>query len=219
VSWIDVSVALSPDLVTWPGDPKVQVSRPISIDRGHDCNVSRLDFGAHTGTHMDAPEHFIAGGATIDQMPIEATVGLARVIEIHDPKSVGASELAQYDLKAGERVLFKTKNSHRDWASAPFDEQFVHIAADGAQALVDAGVQTVGIDYLSVGAYEGDGVQTHQILLAAGLWLIEGLDLSKVQPGLCELVCLPLKVLGGEGAPARAILRPAVAEATSAAAS
>ena len=203
-----MTVALHSGLVTWPGDPRVDISRPVDMADGHDCNVSRLELGAHTGTHMDAPEHFIAGARTIDTMPIEATVGPARVIEIEDPRSIGAAELAKADLQRGERVLFKTSSSRRAWWDEPFDEDFVHIDASGAQALVDAGVRTVGIDYLSVGAYEGDGVQTHRILLGAGVWVIEGLDLSKVEAGPYELVCLPLKVLGGEGAPARAILRP-----------
>lgn len=208
MSWIDVTVGLSPDLVTWPGDPAVRIERALDMADGHECNITNLQLGAHTGTHMDAPLHFIADGASIETMPLDATVGPARVIEIEDPRSVGAEELRQHDLQRGERVIFKTASSTRDWARAPFDEDFVHIAADGAQALVDAGVRTVGIDYLSVGAYEGDGVQTHRILLGAGVWVIEGLDLSKVEPGHYELVCLPLKVLGAEGAPARAILSP-----------
>lgn len=204
-----MTVALHPGLVTWPGDPEVELSRPVDMAKGDECNVSRLAMGLHSGTHMDAPEHFIAGGATIDTMPLEATVGPARVVEIRDPVAIGPEELARAGLQRGERVLFKTKSSSRDWARAPFDEGFVHISAAGAQALVDAGVRTVGIDYLSVGAFEGDGVRTHQILLGAGVWVIEGLDLSKVEPGAYELICLPLKVLGAEGAPARAIVRPA----------
>ncbi len=176
--------------------------------KGDECNVSRIALGVHTGTHMDAPEHFIAGGATMDTMPLKATVGVARVIEIHHPQAIARAELQTHDLQSGERVLFKTQNSSRDWANSPFDEQFVHICADGARYLVEAGVRTVGIDYLSVGAYEGDGVETHHVLLGAGVWVVEGLDLSQVSAGLVEFVCLPMKIIGAEGAPCRAIVRP-----------
>ena len=208
MAWIDVSVGLHEGLVAWPGDPQFRISRPMDIADGHDCNVSRIDLGVHTGTHMDAPEHFISGAATIDMMPLKATMGVARIIEIQDPRAITAGELAAHDLRRGERILFKTQNSCRDWANAPFDPCFVHIDADGARYLVDAGVRTIGIDYLSVGAYGGDGVETHRILLGAGVWLIEGLDLSSVDAGLVELVCLPLKLIGSEGAPCRAIVRP-----------
>ena len=213
LSWIDVTVGLHEGMVTWPGDPAFKVERSMTMAAGDACNVSKIELGVHTGTHMDAPEHFIADAATMDAMPLNATVGLARVIEIRNPWFIEPDELREHDLQPGERILFKTRNSTRDWVNTPFDKQFVHITAAGAQCLVDAGIRTVGIDYLSVGAYEGDGVETHHVLLGAGIWVVEGLDLSQVEPGPVELVCLPMKILGAEGAPCRAILRPVNPEA------
>ncbi|MEL7369816.1 MAG: cyclase family protein [Myxococcota bacterium] len=208
MAWIDVTVGLHAGIVAWPGDPAFRMDRPCRMADGAECNVSRIELGVHTGTHMDAPDHFIDGAATIDHMPLKATMGVARVIEIEDPASIKPDALAPHSVQSGERILFKTLNSRRDWAHEPFDKEFVHINAAAAQHLVDAGVRTVGIDYLSVGAYEGDGVQTHKILLGAGVWVIEGLDLAKVEPGLVELICLPMKLLGAEGAPCRALVRP-----------
>jgi Predicted metal-dependent hydrolase len=156
---------------------------------------------------MDAPLHFIHEGSSIEQMPIDATIGVARVIEIADTSAITAEELKQHDLQPGERILCKTVNSARCWQDTSFHKQFVHISAGAAQFLVDRKVRTVGVDYLSVGAYEGDGVETHQLLLGAGIWLVEGLNLSEVQPGTYDLVCLPLKIAGADGAPARAVLR------------
>ena len=208
VSWIDVTVGLHDKMVSWPGDPTFKASRPMDMANGDIANVTQIELGVHTGTHMDAPEHFIAGAPTMDAMPLKATVGVARVVEIQHPRFITAEELAPHDLQPGERILFKTRNSDRDWSNEPFDPHFVHINADGARFMVERGVRTVGIDYLSVGAYEGDGVETHHVLLGAGIWIIEGLDLSKVGAGHVELVCLPMKILGAEGAPARVIVRP-----------
>ena len=208
VAWIDVTVGLHEGLVSWPDDPKFEIERPFDMAKGDSCNVSRIALGVHAGTHMDAPEHFIAGAPTMDDMPLKATVGVARVIEIRDPRVIRPEELAPYELREGERILFKTRNSARDWANAPFDRSFVHVGAAAAQYLADARVRTVGIDYLSVGAFQNDGEQTHRILLGAGIWLVEGLDLSKVEPGIVEMIGLPMKIQGAEGAPARVILRP-----------
>lgn len=206
--WIDISVPLYPGMVHWPDNPPMEADFVMSMARGDVCNVSRLSMGAHTGTHMDAPLHFIEGGKSIDQMPLSATIGQARVIEINDAESIKAVELQKHTLKAGERVLFKTKNSTRCWQTATFVEDFVYIARDAAHYLAEQGVQTVGVDYLSVGGYRVDGPQTHHALLGAGIWIIEGLNLSQVQPGLYDLICLPLKLQGREGGPARAILYP-----------
>jgi arylformamidase len=140
-------------------------------------------------------------------MPLTATIGRARVIEIYDPESVKPDELDPHGIRRGERVLFKTQNSARGWPSADFIEDFVYISQEGARYLAACEIQTVGIDYLSVGGFHRDGVETHEALLEAGIWIIEGLDLSKVEPGEYELVCLPIKVERSDGAPARAILR------------
>lgn len=208
-AWIDISVPLRSGMVHWPDNPPVQIERMLSIDRGDSANVSRLSMGAHTGTHMDAPIHFVPGGAGIDHLPLAATIGPARVIEIRDPVAIHPEELTPYALQAGERVLFKTRNSSRDWAHQAFIENFVYISAEAARYLAGQRVQTVGVDYLSVGGYAKDGPETHRALLEGGIWIIEGLDLSAVAAGAYELICLPLKIEGCDGAPARALLRRA----------
>ncbi|HZY57229.1 MAG TPA: cyclase family protein, partial [Rubrobacteraceae bacterium] len=143
----------------------------------------------------------------LDEMPLEATIGRARVIEVHDPESVKPDELRPHGIRSGERILFKTRNSARRWHEEAFIENFVYVSQEAARYLAALEVLTVGIDYLSVGGFVRDGVETHQALLEAGIWIIEGLDLSQVEPGEYELICLPLKVERGDGAPARAILR------------
>jgi arylformamidase len=135
-------------------------------------------------------------------------MGHTRVIEISDPVAVKVSELEDQDIDAGDRILFKTRTSNRRWVDRPFDEDFFYVSAGAATHLVERGVRLVGIDYLSVGGFKSDGVETHTQLLEAGIWIIEGLDLSGVSEGEYELICLPLKVLRSDGAPARAILRP-----------
>ena len=205
--WIDISVPITPRLTVWEGDGAPVVEQTMFLERGDPYNLTRLAFSAHTGTHMDAPRHFLRAGATMESLPLDAVLGPAHVIEIRDPVAVHAAEIPAY-LEPGARVLFKTTNSSRSWATAPFFKDFVFIARDAAQSLVDLRVQTVGIDYLSVGGYSQDLVETHEILLGVGIWIIEGLDLSAVDPGLYELACLPLKIPGADGAPARAVVRP-----------
>ncbi len=181
----------------------------LDMERGDAANVSLISLGAHTGTHMDAPVHFVRGGEGMDRMPLDATVGRARVVGIQDPTSIKPDELRPLGLAPGERVLFKTLNSSRAWQTDEFIEDFVYVSQEAARYLVDCGVRTVGVDYLSVGGFHKDGVETHEALLGAGIWVIEGLDLSEVEPGEYELICLPLKVQDSDGAPARAILREA----------
>lgn len=194
-------------MVHWPGDPPVHIQQVSAIKKGAKANVSHLSMGSHTGTHMDAPYHFLAHGQGIDQMPFDATIGKARVIQIHDPVSIKPEELKVHKIRPGERILFKTRNSHRCWKTNAFIKDFVYIPAEAAQFLAERRIKSVGVDYLSVGGYQKDGRLTHQTLLKAGIWLIEGLNLSKIKPGHYELICLPLKLWQGDGAPARAILR------------
>jgi arylformamidase len=207
-NWIDISVPLRTGMVHWPGDPGVDIRRVQDMDRGDGNNVSHLSMGAHTGTHMDAPLHFLPNGPAIDQIPLDATVGRARVIGIEHPETITADELRRYDIAEGERILFRTRNSERCWGSETFIQDFVSITEEAARYLADRPVRAVGIDYLSVGGFDADGPKIHRILLEAGIWIIEGLDLSAAPPGNYELVCLPLKITGADGAPARAILRP-----------
>jgi len=205
--WIDVSVPLRTGMVHWPDNPPVSIERMLDIERGDVATVSKLSMGAHTGTHMDGPLHFFRAGKGIDTMPLSATIGRARVIEIGDPQSIKPEELRPYQIQRDERILFKTRNSARCWQTNDFVEDFVYISQEAARYLAAQQVQTVGIDYLSVGGFFKDGVETHHALLEAGIWIIEGLNLSNVSPGIVELICLPLKIEGGDGAPARAILR------------
>ncbi len=205
--WMDISVPLKSGMVHWPDNPPVDIERVMDMNRGDVCNVSKMSLGVHTGTHMDAPIHFLANGIGIDQMPLTAALGRARVIEIADPVSIKPGELVAHKIQRGERILFKTLNSPRCWQTDDFVEDFVYVSHEAAQYLATIGAQTVGVDYLSVGGAQIDGPQTHQALLEAGIWIIEGLNLAQAQPGIYDLICLPLRIVGGDGAPARAMLR------------
>jgi arylformamidase len=203
----DVSVSISESLPVWPGDPPVHISHSSHLDRGDEATVSRLDFGAHTGTHVDAPAHFVAGGMGVDRLDLNLLVGPAWVVHALEADTLSADLLESLDIPPGtERVLFRTRNSAL-WArpSGAFDEDFVAITEDGARWLVARGLRLVGVDYLSVAPF-CDPVPTHQILLRAGVIVVEGLDLGQVAPGRYQFVCLPLKLAGADGAPARAIL-------------
>ena len=207
-NWIDVSVPVKSGMAHWPGDIDVSVDRVSSMAAGAVCNLSRLHMSAHTGTHMDSPLHFVDGAISIDQMPFDATVGEARVIAIDVSDSIRRADLEPFQIEEGERILIKTRNSARVWDTNEFVEDFVYISEEAAKYLVERKVRTVGIDYLSVAGYFKDSVETHVALLGAGIWIIEGLDLRRIPPGRYQLVCLPLKLFGADGAPARAILKP-----------
>jgi len=204
--WIDVSVTVRSGMPYWPDNPPVVVERVMDLSRGDGCNLSHLAMGVHSGTHMDAPVHFLPGAPGLDEMPLTATMGEARVIEIEHQREITTEELRKHELRPGERVLFRTSNSQRAWKASGFVEDFVYICEEAASYLAEAGVRTVGVDYLSVGGYP-DGAAVHRILLDAGIWIIEGLDLSPVTAGRYEMICLPVKLHGSDGAPARAILR------------
>ena len=205
----DVSVMLHAGMVHWPGDPVVAITRTSDIARGDSATVSKLSMGSHTGTHMDAPLHFFRGGKGLEKMPLQATVGPARVIAIRDPKWITPDELRPHRIHRGERILLKTSNSTRCWKTDHFVKDFVHFSTEAARFLAARRVRTVGMDYLSVGGYrERNGVAVHRTLLGAGIWIMEGLNLSRVRPGRYELICLPLRIYASDGAPARAILRP-----------
>jgi len=210
--WIDVSIPLHNGMVNWPGDAPFHRLETLKIANGDPCNLSQFCSSAHIGTHMDAPRHFLAHGHGMESMPIDATIGPARVIAIQDPDLIRVKELERHHIGPGDRILFKTRNSDHLWKTNDFQEQFVHIPQDTAAYLAGLKVRTVGVDYLSVGGYETDSAETHQALLSAGIWLIEGLNLQHVEPGEYELVCLPLKLVGSDGAPARAVLRRSLNE-------
>jgi arylformamidase len=215
-NWIDVTVPLKEGMAIWPGDVTIKIERRRSMERGDAANNSAISLGVHTGTHMDAPKHFIKDGRSIDKLPLETSVGPARVIEIKDKISIKPEELKLHNIKKGERILFKTNNSPRCWQTDAFVNDFVFVTRDAAQFLVDAGVILVGVDYLSVGSpldpEKALRPDTHQILLGAGLYLIEGLNLTAVKAGDYNLICLPLKLMDAEGSPVRAILQPVISE-------
>ena len=185
-------------MVTYPGDPAVVLQRVASLAGGDVANISRLDLGVHTGTHVDAPLHFVEGGAAVDVLELDVLVGPARVLDLTGAQRLDATALE--DAELSERILLKTRNSQL-WERETFSDESIALTGDAAQHLVDAGVRLVGIDYLSIGDEEA-----HQVLLGAGVVPVEGLDLRGVEPGEYQLVCAPLKLVGSDGAPARALL-------------
>lgn len=207
-SWIDISVPIHNAMHGWPGNPPTFITMHAGTAKGDVCNVSSMTMSSHAGTHMDSPFHFLHGTKTMDALPWDAVIGPCRVVEIKDPKAIKPTELKKLKLQKGERILFKTPNSARSWKKAEFDKDFVYISKEAAQYIVDCGVQTVGIDYLSVGGFYKDGIETHHILLGAEVWIIEGIDLSKIKPGDYDLICLPIKFQNGDGAPSRCLIRP-----------
>ena len=206
--WIDISIPLRDAMVHWPSDPPVSIKRVKNIEQGDTANLSLISMGAHSGTHIDAPIHFLKQGQGVDNIPIDTLVGRARVIEIRDPESIKPEELVGHRIRRGERILFKTRNSSHVWQKDEFVEDFVFVADAAADLLVDSGVRLIGVDYLSVGSFKHGGSYAHKTLLSGGIWTIEGLNLSKLTPGKYDLICLPLRIVAGDGAPARAILRP-----------
>ncbi len=193
---IDISVPLREGMVTYPGDPVVRLERASSIANGDVVNLTRMDFGLHSGTHVDAPAHFIDGAAGVDEVPLEALIGPCEVVEAPDLSRDSVARVRE----GVERVLFKTPNSEL-WARDEFAEEFARLDGEAAALLVERGVRLVGVDYLSVGDEDA-----HHALLEAGVVPVEGLDLRGVEPGSYELICLPLRVEGADGAPARAVL-------------
>ena len=204
----DISLTVTSNLPTWPGDPKVELERVEKIEDGANANVSRLSAGVHTGTHVDAPFHFLADGTTVDTLPLDILFGAVQVVELGDQVDLITAEVIQSSglIHGVERILFKTRNS-AFWArgETEFQTGFVAISADGAEYLVQQGIRLVGIDYLSIAPFKNSR-PTHQILLKAKIVVIEGLDLSQINPGVYQLACLPLKLGGSDGAPARTVL-------------
>lgn len=204
----DISVTVTSKLPTWPGDPNVELERVEKIEAGANANVSRVAMGVHTGTHVDAPYHFLEDGTTVDTLPLDILIGSVQVVDLGDQVDLITADVLQKAniIPSVSRILFKTRNS-QIWerGETEFQTGFVGISADGAEYLVLKGIQLVGIDYLSIAPYKNSR-PTHQILLKAKMIIIEGLDLSKIQAGVYQLVCLPLKLGGSDGAPARTVL-------------
>jgi arylformamidase len=206
--WIDITVPLRTGVPVWPGDRAFEIRRDHAISRGDSANLSSFSTTAHVGTYMDAPVHFIDGARGIDEAPLDVLIGPARVIGIEDTSAITADELERHELQPGERILCRTANSLRDWAAEPFASDFVALDVEAARYAASRRIAFLGVDYLSVGPYGGnDGAEIHRVLLSAGIWIVEGLNLRDAEPGQYQLVCLPLKIAGSDGAPARAILR------------
>jgi arylformamidase len=203
---IDVTVPMDASLPTYPGNTPFTIEAVKRIARGDTSNVSTLHMSAHSGTHVDAPRHFFDDAAGADALPLELMLGRARVIEINSRFGIGAAELADLDLSDDIRVLFKTSNS-RLWASPEFNQSYVGITASGAEHLIAHGIKVVGVDYLSVEEFKKPGAPAHHVLLGGGAIIIEGLNLREVEPGVYDMLCLPLRVVGADGAPARVLLR------------
>ncbi len=203
--WIDVSVPIRHGMLHWPDNPPVVVTQPQHLERGDDATVSCVSLGVHTGTHVDAPVHFIAGAAGVDSVALERLIGPARVVDLGDVDAIRPSHLEPLEVRPRERLLFKTRNSTL-WRSPGFRADYTYVSLEAARWLVERGVWTVGVDYLSVAGME-HGVETHRALLGADVCIIEGLDLSRIEAGAYDLVCLPLRLEGLDGAPARVVLR------------
>ena len=203
---LDVSVRLAPGMPTFPGNPEFELQPLKRIADGGSSNVSRLILGTHTGTHVDAPLHFLDDGPPVDALPLDLLVGRTRVVEVPGRGGIGAAELAAAGLREDLRVLLKTPNSAL-WNSGTFHTDYAHVTEAGARYLVEQGVKVVGIDYLSIEQFKKPGAPAHRTLLSNGVIIIEGLNLSDVEAGMYEMYCLPLPVSGGDGAPARVVLK------------
>jgi arylformamidase len=208
--WIDVTATLDPAKTpVYEGDAPLKFEFLKEMSKGDILTLSVFSMGAHSGTHIDAPMHFIADGVPIDQVALDQLIGAARVIDIADSvQAIDSGELNRHDWRGAQRVLFRTRSTLRGWMdSTRFHRDFAYIAPDAAQLLADAGVVLVGVDYISAEQFGAPAPRTHQILLGRGIPIVEGLDLRPVQAGDYDLIVLPLRVRGHEGAPARGIVR------------
>jgi arylformamidase len=210
VKHLDVTLALSPLLPVWPGDPEIEIAPLARIEAGDPANVSRLNCSVHSGTHVDAPRHFVDGGQSVEELDLNILLGPAHVARIPDTvDAVGPEELERLELAPDViRLLLRTRNSNL-WQTArtEFTRDFVALTAQGAEWVVERGVRLVGVDYLSVQLFADLEPDTHLTLLGSGVIIVEGLDLGQVPSGDYELLCLPLKIDGCDGAPARVVLR------------
>jgi arylformamidase len=203
----DVTVPISNDMPVWPTDPPVRLTLKAhpSRDRSHTVRVTGIEMGSHTGTHIDAPWHFVEGGRKLDEIPLDQLVGPVTVYEIPSVRAIGRDELSSLTWINVERVLFKTENS-RHWNDGRFYEEFVYLEPAGAEFLVEKGIRLVGIDYLSIDQFQSPQHPTHFVLLRKNVVILEGLNLSQIAPGNYQLTALPLNLKNADGAPARVIL-------------
>ena len=205
--FLDVTVPLAPDIPTYPGNPPFEFTAVKRIANGDSSNVSRMVIGTHTGTHVDAPVHFFADGAGVDALSLDLLMGRARVIDLPRRGGITAEDLAEVGLREDLRVLLKTPNSALWNNGGAFKPEYTYLTESAAKYLVEQGVKVVGVDYLSVEEFKKPGAPAHRALLSQGVVIIEGLNLSDAEPGMYELYCLPLRVTGADGAPARVVLK------------
>lgn len=202
---IDITRPISEDTVVWPGDPNVVIDKIASMDRGDHNNISAAHMSLHTGTHIDAPRHFIANGKDTASVDLARFIGRAKVFDMTGHSVIDAAALSNLCIGENDIVLFKTANG-RLWDEPEFAENFVYLSEDAAWELLNRGVKSVGIDYLSIEAFHSEGAPVHHILLSHEIGIIEGLDLRNVDSGVYYIVCLPLKITGADGSPVRAVL-------------
>ena len=204
---VDVSVSLQPGLATYPGNPEFELQPVKRVAAGASSNVSRLILGTHTGTHVDAPRHFFDEGAGVDGLPLDLLIGRARVIDLPFRGGITERHLADAGLREDLRVLLRTPNSALWNTSDGFHQDYSYLTEEGARYLVEQGVKVVGIDYVSVDQFKKPGAPAHRALLGENVVIIEGLNLSDADAGAYEMYCLPLRVAGADGAPARVVLK------------
>jgi len=208
--WIDATATLDPATTpVYEGNAPLAFEFQLDMRKGDALTLSKLSLGAHSGTHIDAPQHFVRDGASIDKVPLDALIGHARVIDIPDSvQSIDATELNRHEWRDAERVIFRTRSAIHGWMSSPtFHHDFAFVAPDAAQLMADAGIKLVGVDYISAEKIGAPAPLTHRILLGRGIPIVEGLALESVVAGDYDLIVLPMKVGGHEGAPARAVMR------------
>jgi len=202
----DISVPIRSGGIVYPGNPEIDITLQQAVAKGAGANVSTIRFGSHTGTHADASRHFFDDGQPVDQIPLDRLIGPALLVSFPDDvRAVGAAELKTHDLRGRKRILLRTRNSAL-LSQKQFAPDYTYLAPDGAEYLVDKGIELVGIDYLSIEQFHSGHHRTHRTLLAKSVVILEGLDLSVPPPGEYQLICLPLRIEGCDGAPARAVL-------------
>jgi arylformamidase len=201
----DISVPISADGPIYPGDPEIEINTIYSTLKGDSANILELKFGSHVGTHIDAPYHFLQNGKTLDKIELNKFLGRAQVCELNVVESIKKADLIPFEINKGDIILFKTKNSSL-WNKKEFQREFIYLTPEAAEYLVAQRIKGVGIDYLSIEKYKSREHSTHQTLLRNNILILEGINLTDVPAGEYFLICFPLKLIGADGSPVRAIL-------------
>ena len=206
--WIDISIPLHDGLRQGPMEPLTpHIEFILARTKGNPVDMLQININSHNGTHIDAPKHHVKGGTSIDEMPLDTGIGPARLIEIKDPETIKVAELKPYDIQAGERLLFKTRNSYRPERFTEILKDWVYFTTEAIHYLIDCQIRLLGIDTITIGRANVNEI--HEALLSRGIYILEDLDLGHIQPGRYEMICLPLRLQGGDASPVRAIIRPA----------